>query len=186
MKPAIVITDMIEDFLRPDGPLPIGEEGLKIIPNLQQLAALCHQKALPLVYANDALTADDFLFRSRMKPHAIKGTAGDALIRELRAEPSDFIIHKRRFSAFFETGLDVTLRGWGVDTVVLGGIATEVCVLATAYDGVCHDFEVIVLEDCCASRFRQTHEKVISLLRKGPLYPLLKVMTLGGVFKSLA
>lgn len=185
MKAAIIISDMIEDFIRRDGPLPIGEEGLKIIPNLRQLADLCRRKALPLVYANDALMPDDFLFRSRMRPHAIRGSAGARLISELRAEPSDLIIRKQRFSAFFKTDLDITLREWGVDTIVLGGIATEVCVLSTAYDGVCHNFEVIVLEDCCASRSRETHEKVISVMKKSPLFPLLRVITLSDLLKLL-
>jgi nicotinamidase/pyrazinamidase len=185
MRPAIIITDMIEDFVRPDGPLPIGEEGLKIIPNLCELIDLCRQKVWPVVYANDALMADDFLFQSRMKPHAIRGTAGAGLIGELRSEPSDLLIHKPRFSAFFKTDLDIELRERGIDTVVLGGIATEVCILSTAYEAVCHNFEVIVLEDCCASRSKETHGLVISMLKKSPLYPLLRVTTLSVFLRSL-
>jgi nicotinamidase/pyrazinamidase len=178
MKAAVIITDMLEDFIRPDGALPVGEEGLKIIPNLQQLIRLCRQSALPLVYANDALMPNDFLFMARMKPHALRGTTGARVIEELRPETSDVIVPKRRFSAFFKTDLDITLREWGIDTIVLGGVATEVCILSTAYDAVCNNFHTIVLEDCCASRFGEIHEKVVAVLKKSALYPLLKVMTL--------
>jgi len=183
MRLAAIVCDMIEDFIRPDGPLPVGGEGLRIIPNLQRLKEFCRRRALPFVYANDSLMPDDFLFRSRMRPHALRGTAGTRVIDELSPEPGDLVVHKRRFSAFFRTDLDITLKEWGVDTVVLGGVATEVCILTTAYDAVCHNFEVIVLEDCCASRFRENHEKVISLLRNGPLYPLLRVMGLSDLVK---
>lgn len=186
MKPAIVVADMIEDFIRLDGPLPVGDEAIKIIPSLQRLIGLGRQKGFPVIYANDALMPGDFLFRSRMKPHAIRGTSGARVIDELRPEPSDVIVHKRRFSAFFKTNLEITLKEWNIDTIVLGGVATEVCILATAYDGVCHDFEVVVVTDCCASRLKETHGKVVSILEKSPLYPLLKVMSLADFSESCA
>jgi len=185
MKQALIISDMLEDFICLDGPLPVGEEGIKIIPNLQTLIRFCRGKTIPIVYSNDALPPDCFLFKSRMNPHAIQGTAGAQVIRELQPEAGDLIVEKPRFSAFFKTDLDVTLREWGVDTVVIGGISTEVCVLSTAYDAVCHDFNVIVLDDCCASRFPETRDRVLTLLRKTPLYPLLKVMSLADFKKTV-
>lgn len=121
---------------------------------------------------------DDFLFKSRAKPHGIRGKAGAQVISELKPENGDIIVPKPRFSALFKTDLDRILGERGVDTVVIGGVATEVCVLSTAYDAVCHNFTVIVLEDCCASRFRETRDQVLDLFRKSPLYPLLRVMSL--------
>ncbi len=178
MKPAVIIVDMLEDFINPGGALPVGKEGLKIIPNLQKLVGTCREKTIPLVYSNDALVPDDFLFQSRMKPHAIKGTSGAQVIKELQPGASDIIMPKPRFSAFFGTELDNILKNIGIDTLVICGVATEVCILSTAYDGVCNNFKVIVLDDCCASRHRVIHEHVISILKKSPLYPLLRVMTL--------
>jgi len=185
MKQALIVSDMLEDFIRTDGPLPMGEEGLKIIPNLQTLIRFCRAKAMPVVYSNDALVSDDFLFKSRMNPHAISGTAGAQVISELKPETGDLIVEKPRFSAFFKTDLDMTLREWGVETVVICGISTEICVLSTAYDAVCHNFNVIVLDDCCASRFTETRDRVLFLLRKTPLYPLLKVMSLADFQQTL-
>jgi nicotinamidase-related amidase len=178
MKQALIISDMLEDFIRPDGALPVGEEGLKIIPHLQTLINFCRQREIPVVYANDALMPDDFLFKSRLRPHGIRGTSGAQIITELTPQDDELIIHKRRFSAFFKTDLDITLREWDIDTVVIGGVSTEVCVLSTAYEAVCNNFQVIVLEDCCASRFCETRDQVLDLLRKSPLFPLLQVMPL--------
>jgi nicotinamidase-related amidase len=86
------------------------------------------------------------------------------------------MLPKRRFSAFFKTDLDQTLRLLGVDTVVVTGINTQVCVLATAIDSVCNDFYTIVLEDCSAARSREVHQKSIEILQEGGLFPLLRVM----------
>lgn len=185
MKIAVIITDMVEDFIRLDGPLPVGAEGFKIIPKLQKLIEICREKTVPVIFANDALMPNDFLFKSRMRPHGIRGTAGVQVIDELKPQDSDLIIQKRRLSAFFKTDLDITLREWKIDTIVLGGVATEACVLSSAYDGISHDFKAIVLEDCCASRFRQTHEHIIAVLKVSPLYPLLRVMTLAELVNSL-
>ncbi len=175
---AVIITDMVADFIRLDGPLPVGEEGLKIIPRLQKLLGICRSRSVPIVFSNDALMPNDFLFQSRMKPHGLRGTAGVEVIGELQPQSSDLIMPKRRLSAFFKTDLDITLKEWEVDTIVLGGVATEACILSSAYDGISHNFRVIVLEDCCASRFRATHEHVMAVLKVSPLYPLLRVMTL--------
>jgi nicotinamidase/pyrazinamidase len=176
MKPALILTDMVEDFISDDGPLPVGEEGHKIIPRLQELIAVCRMGAIPIIFANDALSPDDFLFKSMMKPHGIRGSSGVKIIDALKTEPSDLVVHKRRFSAFFKTDLDITLYEWGIDTIIVGGVATEICVLATAYDSVCHGFKTIVLSDCCASRRKKTHENVMDILKISPLRPLLKVM----------
>lgn len=178
MKPAVIVVDMIEDFIRLDGPLPVGEEGLKIVPNINKLITACHEKGILTVFSNDALKPDDFLFNSRMKPHAIKDTPGTHVFTGLNVGASDLVVDKPRFSAFFGTDLCVTLKERGIDTLIVCGVATEICVLSTAYDGVCNDFRVIVLQDCCASRFPNTHQEIMAILKLSPLYPLLKVTTL--------
>lgn len=186
MKLAAVITDMLNDFIKLDGPLPVGEEGPKIIPRMQKLISVCRKENIPLIYANDYLLPNDFLFDSRMKPHGLRDTIGAQVIDELKPESSDLIVRKRRFSAFFKTDLDITLKEWNIDTIVIGGVATEICVLATAYDGISHNFKVIVLEDCCASRFRKRHDYIISILKASPMYPLLRVMTLAEFERELS
>ena len=58
--------------------------------------------------------------------------------------------------------LDLTLRTLGVDTVLVTGIATPICVLTTALDAVSHDFSAIIVEDCCAAHRPQDHEAVLN------------------------
>ncbi len=87
------------------------------------------------------------------------------------------MLPKRRFSAFFKTDLDQTLRTWHVDTVAVGGITTHFCVLATAFDAICHDFRTVILEDLCASHKREIHENTLNAYRRSAIHPLLTVAT---------
>ncbi len=178
MKLAVIIVDMVKDNIDVDSPYAMGEEGRKIIPNLQRLASFARDRGFPLVFANDSYLETDFIFRSRIKPHAITGTRGAEVIDELKPHPSDIVLPKRRFSAFFRTDLDFTLRRLGVDTIAVGGVTTEVCVLATVLDGITNCFKAIFLSDCCASYIPEQRDRVLDTYRKNPMRPLLRVRTL--------
>ncbi len=184
MKPAVIIVDMVKDNVDLDSPYALGEEGRKIIPNLQHLAAFAREKKFPVVFANDSYLETDFIFKGRMKPHAIQGTPGAEVIEELKPQDSDIVLPKRRFSAFFRTDLDFTLRGLGVDTIAVGGITTEICVNMTVFDGLTNGFRAIFLSDCCASYTPEQRDRVLSLYRNRPIKPLLRVMTLAEFISS--
>ena len=178
MKPAIIVVDMVKDNLREGSRHPITQEGRAILPNLQKLLQEGRKKGFPVIFACDSFLKEDFIFKGKMKPHSVRGTQGSEVTDELKPEPSDMVLPKRRFSAFFKTDLDQTLRVFGVDTIVVTGITVEVCVLTTAMDGLCHDFSVILLEDCTASSSKEKHRACLSLYRDTVLYPLLRVMIL--------
>jgi nicotinamidase-related amidase len=121
-----------------------------------------------------------------MKVHSLRGTRGAEVIDDLRPKPTDMILSKRRFSAFFKTDLDQTLRTQSVDTIVVTGMTTEVCVLMTALEGLCHDFSVIILEDCTVSRSKELRRGCLDLYRENVLYPLLRIMTLDEFLKEVS
>jgi isochorismate hydrolase len=73
-----------------------------------------------------------------------------------------------------------------VDTIIVTGITTEVCVLITVMDGLSHDFSVIILEDCSASRKKEFHQGCLSLYRDFALDPLLRIMTLDEFIKEVS
>ena len=131
---------------------------------------------IPIIYACDSFLENDFIFKGKQS-FSLRGTEGAEVIDELKPKKPEEVLPKRRFSAFFKTDLDQTLRLLGVDTVAIAGINTQVCVFATAMDSVCHDFNAIVLEDCSASRDRGVHQGCIDLLRQSGLSPLLRVQS---------
>jgi nicotinamidase-related amidase len=178
MKPAIIVVDMLKDNLKESPRNPYLQEGRAIFPNLQRLLKESRKRSFPIIFACDSFLEGDFIFKGRMKVHALRGTKGAEVVDDLKPEPTDIILPKRRFSAFFKTDLDQTLRLLGVDTTVVTGITTEVCVLMTVMDSLSHDFSAILLEDCSASRSKEFHETCLNLYRDFALYPLLKIMTL--------
>lgn len=185
MKPAIIVVDMLKDTFKEGSRLPITREGRKIIPNLQKLLKESRRKGFPIVYACDSFLKEDFLFQGKSKFYSLQGTPGAEVIDELKPEPTDMILPKRRFSAFFKTDLDQQLRDRGVDTIVVTGITTEVCVLTTAMDGFCHDFYVFLLEDCTASQTPEVHQACLSSYRDFSLNPLFRTMTLSEFLKEI-
>jgi nicotinamidase-related amidase len=184
MKPAVIIVDMVKDNLKVGFNHPITHEARVILPQLQRLLKESRKRKIPIIFACDSFMEGDFIFKGKMKAHSLRGTKGSEVADELKPEPTDMVLPKRRFSAFFKTELDQTLRTLGVDTIVVTGITTEVCVLMTAMDGLCHDFSVILLEDCCASRNRETHQGCLNLYRDFALYPLLRIMGLNEFLKE--
>lgn len=184
MKPAIIVVDMLKDNLKESARNPYVQEGKAIIPNLKKLLSESRKRGFPIIFACDSFLQGDFIFKGRMKVHSLRGTRGAEVVDDLRPEPMDIVLPKRRFSAFFKTDLDQTLRLLNVDTIVVTGMTTEVCVLMTVMDGLSHDFSVIILEDCSASRNEEFHQGCLRLYRDFALYPLLRIMTLDEFLKE--
>ena len=175
---AVIVVDMLRDNIEVPPPVGIGEEGRRIVPNIKRLLKFARRKGLLIIFANDSFLPEDFIFQgTRIKPHCLAGTEGAQVISELEPQDSDLVLPKRRFSAFWGTGLEKLLRERGVDTIAVTGVSTPFCVLTTALDGICHDFRVIILKDCCAAYRREAHEAVVNLYRRTAVYPLLQVMT---------
>jgi nicotinamidase-related amidase len=178
MKPAIVVIDMLNDNITRNPESKISREARKIIPRIKTLVERGRSRGIPVVFACDSYRINDFIFEGRGKPVCIEGTRGAEVIDELRPQNGDIVIKKRRFSAFFRTDLDLTLRRTGCDTILLCGITTQFCVLATAIDGICCDFRVVLVKDCCASHDTDIHSKLMAMYQTTLLYPLLRVMAI--------
>jgi len=180
MKPSVIVVDMIIGNVKEKK----GEEG-KIIEPLREFLGKMRRNSIPIVFACDSFLEADFIFKGRMKKHAIRGTYETRPLPELGVEAQDIILEKRRFSAFFKTDLDQTLRTLDVDTVLICGVNTHFCVLATAFDALSHDFYTIVLEDLSAAYKEEVHRKVVEMYRSTAIYPLFRVMKSEEVLKEL-
>ena len=174
MNPAIIIVDMFQDNFKGERTGKREEE--KIIKPSADFLRECRSLSIPVIFACDSYLPEDFIFKGRMKPHAIRGTDGTKPILDLEPQPSDIVLEKRRFSAFFKTDLDQTLRTLHVDTVAVGGIHTHFCVISTAMDAVCHDFTTIILEDISASYKKEIHQSFVDAYRYSAIYPIFRVM----------
>ncbi len=173
MNPAVIIVDMLEGNYSKNRTGEKEEE--KIIVPVRNFLKTCRSLSIPAIFACDSFLSNDFIFKGRMKPHAIRGTVGTQPLSDLEPAEDDIILEKRRFSAFFKTDLDQTLRTMNVDTVAIGGVNTHFCVLATAFDAVCHDFHTIILEDLSAAYKYEIHRNTLDAYRNSAIYPILQV-----------
>lgn len=156
---AILIIDMLNDFANKEGALYCpGSE--KIIPNLQELLKWVRAREddnIQIVHIQEAHRKHDADFRVRPR-HAVAGTWGSDFIKELYPEGDEYIVPKRRHSGFAYTDLDLYLREENIDTVVVTGVWTNVCVRSTATDALARAYKVITLSDGCHSKTDEMHE----------------------------
>lgn len=147
---ALIIIDMLKDFIEDDGALATGEAGKEIIPFIQRKTEEFRKKGYPIIYVCDNHEPDDKEFEM-FPPHCIAGSRGSEIIDELVVESGDKIIKKRRYSAFFGTDLDLYLREKEVDEIYLVGVNTNICVLYTAADGRNINYKVNIFKNGVAA-----------------------------------
>jgi nicotinamidase/pyrazinamidase len=177
-KPALLIIDMVKDNLDERKGYAITSLAHQIVGPLNDLIGVFREQGWPVVFPTDSYRPEDFIFEGKLQPFSLVGTEGAEVADELDYRPEeDLWLPKPRFSAFFDTDLDEWLRERGVTLCAVGGIATEYCVLTTVMDALCHDFKAVFVEDCSTSYSESIHEQTLSLYRRNPLYPLLRVIT---------
>jgi len=173
-KAALLVIDMQNDFCDKRGlsastgrPLdPIR----KIIPNTLKLVQAFRKSTRPVIYLAQIYEPDgvDSPFsRHKIQPGlaltrgnvviAARGSWGAAIIDELKPKPDEYIVEKRRFSGFYNTDLDTILRCREIETIVVTGCVTYVCVEHTVRDAFVRDFDVIVAGDAVAGWNDELH-----------------------------
>lgn len=154
---ALLVIDMLNDFLLPEGKLFVGESGQKIIPFIRDKITEFRREGERVIYICDSHRSDDAEF-AMFPPHSVRGTRGGRVVEELAPYGDDIIILKRRYSAFFATELDLTLRELGLTHLVLTGVCTNICVLYTAADARNLGYHVTVFREGVASFSMESHE----------------------------
>lgn len=160
MRQALIVIDMQNGFLNPESPLCI-RDARATVPACARVIAACRRRGTPVVFVNRAYRADGSdVEHTRYRVWAeggrplTPGSTGPISVEnppEFGRCAEDYEIIKPRYSAFFQTPLDLLLRRLGVDTVLLAGTTTPNCIRTTCYDAISLDYAVRVLEDCCSS-----------------------------------
>ncbi|QJW85521.1 cysteine hydrolase [Ramlibacter terrae] len=175
---ALLVVDMQNDFCAEGGYLqrtraatsrnPIRvEDNVVIARNIEALAAAARQPACRWcgrsVYDFKYL-ADAHLAKRTDEALCIEGTGGVDFF-QIRPQPGDLVVDKHTFSGFFETELHDLLQARGVKTLVMTGVATNVCVDSTLRHGFFLGYNVVVAEDCVGSGNQAAHEGTLSTVR---------------------
>lgn len=97
-------------------------------------------------------------------PHCVEGNKYTELAEGLVPLPEEFHIRKRRYSSFFGTELDIVLKSYGVDTLILIGGFTDICILYTSVDAHQRDFHLNVVTDVVAGSSEQAHDDALKMI----------------------
>jgi nicotinamidase-related amidase len=151
MREALLIIDMLNDFVLPGAPLEVPAARI-VLPSLQARLASARSSGVPVIYVCDAHSPDDPEFvRMGWPAHAVKGTTGAQVVAELAPLETDPIVEKFSYSGFHHTGLEGILQTLGITELVLTGCVTNICILYIAYEAVIRGYRVTVPTDCIAS-----------------------------------
>lgn len=156
-RTALINVDMQCCFVE-DSPLA-SPDGLAVLGRINALAAACRAAGILVVHTRGWMRADGSnlgIMGELVPPFIValytEGAATAELHHGLNVGPEDIILNKPRYGAFHGTDLELILRSRGIDTVIISGIATNICCETTAREAAQRDFRVIFLSDGTATK----------------------------------
>jgi nicotinamidase-related amidase len=162
-RPALLIIDMQNDFVREGAPLQM-PGAPPIIRNVAAVLDLFRRRNLPVIHivrVHRRDGSDVEIFRQDLfagTPFAVDGSQGAEIIRELTPIAGEYLIRKTRMSAFLFTDLDLLLRSRGVEEVFITGIQTPNCIRTTAFDAMAYNYRTLLIEDAVAAQNQEIHQ----------------------------
>ncbi len=147
---ALLILDMLNTFDFPEGKKLLSHSQ-KVARNILKLRERCRQKKIPIIYLNDNFGKWQSNWKDIFNRCVHETCLGREIAYSLQPHPDDYFVLKPKHSGFYSTTLDVLLEDLKVESLILTGIAGNICVLFTANDAHMREYEVIVPKDCIAS-----------------------------------
>ncbi len=139
------------------------------LPMARNIAALIKRtkaRGIPVIYVNDNFGRWRSDFRAEVDHCLHDGGNGRPIVELLRPEADDYFVLKPKHSGFFSTTLDTLLEYLQVHTLILAGMAANICVLFTANDAYMRDFFLVVPRDCVASNTEEENRYALEQMRK--------------------
>jgi ureidoacrylate peracid hydrolase len=176
-RTALVLIDLQNDFLHERG--WYAESGIdithmrRVLEPTRRLLAAARPAEVPVIWTRhgfrDATDAGPFFgLRPFLRDGGLRrDTWGFQVYDELVPDDEDWLVEKNRLSAFYNTNLELILRGLGAETVLIGGVLTNQCVAATSKDAMFRDFKPIVVEECTGTTLPHLHEPTLEMVRVG-------------------
>jgi nicotinamidase-related amidase len=138
-------------------------------PRVRSLIDRCREAGIPVVWIQEvhkpSLVDIGRELDGDEGPHCIEGDDGTEIAAWLDPRPEEFVIRKRRYSAFFGTELEIVLKAYRADTVLLVGGLTDVCIHYTAVDAHQHDYRVRIITDCIAGSTQRAHDSALAAIQ---------------------
>jgi ureidoacrylate peracid hydrolase len=174
---ALIVVDVQNDFVSPEG--SAGKRGddvgaaMAMIPNLTGLIGQARKVGLTVVYIrtthSDWTDTPSWIYRTSQKSGLStcrEGTWGAEFYDGIAPLPSERVVIKHRYSAFINTDLNTVLKARGIQSILVCGVATNVCVETTARDGYMYDYYVTMIDDCSAAYDAKLHMSTLENIRR--------------------
>ena len=129
-KKALIVVDMLNDFIDEKGALYCGQAARDIVPFVKKRLDDHRQAGSLVVYLQDAHAENDLEF-DKFPKHCVAGTWGSQIIAELAPQAGEPVLPKTRYSGFYNTDLEKVLGGFGPEAVEVVGVCTSICVMDT-------------------------------------------------------
>lgn len=147
---ALVLIDVINDLEFPEGDQLL-VHALPMAERIAELKQRAREAGVPVIYVNDNFGRWRSDFNAQVENCLSSGVRGEPIARLLAPQDEDYFVLKPKHSGFFSTSLDILLEYLEAHTLVLAGMAANICVLFTANDAYMRDMRLVVPEDCVAS-----------------------------------
>ncbi|MDG6904499.1 MAG: cysteine hydrolase [Nitrososphaerota archaeon] len=158
---ALIVDDILHDFVY--GKLK-SMAAARIVPATKRILSAARRAKVPVIYVCDAHLPSDPEIKL-WGAHAMKGTPGARVIDELRPKKGDYVLEKRVYSSFHDTGLDLLLMTLKVDTVVIVGLYSDICVRHSAADAFYRGYKIIIPRDCVESLVEGENERQLEYMK---------------------
>jgi nicotinamidase-related amidase len=162
---ALLLIDVIND-LEFEGGEELLEYALPMAEKIAQLKRRASQAGIPIIYVNDNFGRWQSDFNKLLKHCLDSDVRGKPLAEMLRPDEDDYFVLKPKHSGFFSTTLDTLLDYLKARTLILTGVAANICVLFTANDAYMRDFNLVIPADCVASNTAEDNEHALKLMEQ--------------------
>ncbi len=160
-RSAMIVIDMERGFTEPSS-IHCIRTAMDTVPACSKAMQMAREKGIPVFFVNRIYRADGSDVEATRYHTWVQGgkamTPGSTgplsyeMPEGMKPQPGDYTLIKPRFSAFFQTELDLILRRLRVETVILIGTTTPNCIRTSCYDAVSLDYNVVILPECCSSQ----------------------------------
>ncbi len=163
-KVALLLIDVINDFEFDEGDKLL-KYAVPMAERISELKARARQAQIPIIYVNDNFGRWRSDFRSILTHCLDDDVRGKPIAELLKPDDDDYFVLKPKHSGFYSTTLDILLDYLQAKTLILTGVAGNICVLFTANDAYMRDFNLVIPRDCVASNTPEDNEHALTLMQ---------------------
>jgi nicotinamidase-related amidase len=160
----LLLIDVINDFDFPRGE-ELFAQAQKVGPSIAALKKQARAAGVPSVYVNDNFghwrSSQEDILKQCLRP----ASRGRPFVELLRPDPEDYFVLKPKHSAFYQTPLELLLKHFGTERLILAGLSSNSCILATANDAYMRDLKLVIPDNCIAACNEREHNYALDHMK---------------------